>query len=209
MKILALKTPRKPRPEAEAPLLAPFQQMLDAALGQNGGDLPWRLRKRAEAAGLLRLVQSAPPGRLAVDRLDLRQALRARLYLRVKTPCRPDAEGALQVADFAVLGLNYPRDVLVKRLHGMSFFQVLVPDGVWHPNVGEAGQPLCLGAFLPVGIPVVELVYLAYGALSMQTAMTDEYDPAGVVNYAAAKWWQQNAGLAPLSATPLLGAGED
>jgi hypothetical protein len=108
------------------------------------------------------------------------------------------------VADFAVLGLVYPRDVIQKRLPGMAFIQIFEPHSVWLANVGEVGQPLCLGAHLPVGIPVVELVLGAYGALSMQSVMIDALDPAGVVNLKAAEWWQQNVDKVPLSTTPFL-----
>ena len=61
------------------------------------------------------------------------------------------------------------------------------------------GQVLCLGLSLPAGIRVTDLVILAYGALSMQTIQLDEGDSAGVLNPAAAAWWQLNRRLIPLS----------
>jgi hypothetical protein len=183
--------------------------MLAQALARCGGDPAWRARKEAEAGDLLRLAQIAPPGRLRVDALDLRENLRAVLFMRVPVPCRPDADNQLTVADFAVLGLTWPRDVLQKRLPGMAFVQILEPSqGVFLANVGELGQPLCLGAHLPVGIPVVELVLMSYGALSMQSVMIDPYDAAGVVNVKATRWWQQKLqqqpDFIPLSKTPFL-----
>jgi hypothetical protein len=65
-------------------------------------------------------------------------------------------------------------------------------------------QPLCLGARLPAGIRVKELVLMAYGALSMQTVMIDELDPAGVLNPVAARWWQANTDRIPLSRAAFL-----
>jgi len=205
MKITKLETPRAGLQSlGQVALSARNRNLLGEAMKTAGGDAPWRARKQAEARDLLRLSQMAPPGRLHVERIDLGQHLRAVLFMRVPVPCRPDASNQLPVADFAVLGLTYPREVLQKRLSGMAFFQILEPHGVWHANVGEIGQPLCLGAHLPVGIPVVELVLSAYGALSMQTVMINEFDPAGVVNRNAARWWQQNIQKAPLSKTPFL-----
>lgn len=205
MKITKLENPRVGLQSlGEVDLNLRNRNVLQEALKKAGGDPPWRARKQAEARDLLRLSQIAPPGRLHVDMLDLGQHLRAVLFMRVPVPCRPGANNQLTVADFAVLGLTYPREVLQKRLPGMAFIQILEPHGVWHANVGEIGQPLCLGAYLPVGIPVVELVLSAYGALSMQTVMMNEFDPAGVVNRSAAQWWQQNVKRAPLSRTPFL-----
>ena len=205
MKITKLENPRVGLQSlGEVDLNLRNRNVLQEALKKAGGDPPWRARKQAEARDLLRLSQIAPPGRLHVDMLDLGQHLRAVLFMRVPVPCRPGANNQLTVADFAVLGLTYPREVLQKRLPGMAFLQILEPHGVWHANVGEIGQPLCLGAYLPVGIPVVELVLSAYGALSMQTVMMNEFDPAGVVNRSAAQWWQQNIKRAPLSKTPFL-----
>ena len=83
---------------------------------------------------------------------------------------------------------------------------ILAPANVWHANVSAEipGQPLCLGESLPVGPRSVEIILSSYGALSMQTVMTDEADPVGVMNIEAAKWWQQNAQLIPLSDTAFL-----
>jgi len=40
--------------------------------------------------------------------------------------------------------------------------------------------------------------------LSMQTVMIDERDSAGVLNSAAAKWWQQNLNRIPLTREPFI-----
>ena len=65
------------------------QHLLQQAVEASGGDPAWRARKRAEGHDLLALSQIAPPGRLVVERLDLRETLRAVLLMRVPVPCRP------------------------------------------------------------------------------------------------------------------------
>lgn len=205
MKITKVQTPRWGLHElSKVDLSVRNRNLMEEALTTSGGSPPWRARKKVELEDLLRLSQIAPLGRLHVERVDLREHLRAVLFMRVPVPCRPDGNNQLTVADFVALGLTYPRDVLQKRLPGIVFMQILEPHGVWHANVGEIGQPLCLGAHLPVGVRVVELVLSAYGALSMQTVMINQWDPAGVVNRSAAQWWQQNIDKIPLSKTPFL-----
>jgi hypothetical protein len=193
--------------------LAPrHRALLDAALAGSGGDPAWRRRKTREAHELLALSQVAPQGRLRVDWLDARDSLRALLHLEVPVPCRPDPANRLRVERSATLGLTYPQEAARLPLPGWSFLQVLWPTEVWHPQVGSRGQPLCLAASLPAGVRVRSLILLAYGALRLElaTLQVDELDPAGVFNVDAARWWQQNLGLAPLSRTPFLartGAG--
>jgi hypothetical protein len=183
------------------------QQLLELALTTCGGSAPWQGRKRAEARDLVALSQLAPPGRMELEHLDLRVDLRVVVLLRVPVPCLPHPEGELQVAPLAVLGVTYPQEALRRALPGYAFVQILAPAFVWLANVAfDRAQPLCLGAKLPAGIRVKELVLLAYGALSMQNYMFDEQDPAGVLNPAAARWWQQNLARIPLSRTPFLGA---
>ena len=62
------------------------QQMLELAEVGSGGTASWRRRKRAEARDLLALSQIAPTGRMAVEFLDLRDALRAVVRLQVPVP---------------------------------------------------------------------------------------------------------------------------
>jgi hypothetical protein len=180
------------------------QGLWDEALAANGGDPAWRTRKAAEARDLLALSQIAPPGRFQVVGIDLAVCLRALLWLRVPTPCRPDEHNNLQVADHALLGLTYPQEAIRLPMPGTAFIQILEPPNLWLPNVGSEGQPLCLGPQLPCGIPVKELVLMAYGALSMQSVQIDERDSAGVLNLDAAIWWQANTNSIPLSHTPFL-----
>jgi hypothetical protein len=167
------------------------------------------MRKKAEARDLLALSQIAPPRRMRIDLLDLSEALRALLLLRVPVPLQPEGAGRLPLADHAVLGITYRPECLVQALPGFAFVQILAPARIFHPNVGaNPGQLLCLGAQLPPGIRVTELILLSYGALSMQTVMLDEMDPAGVLNSDAAIWWQQNMHRLPLTKEAFLSAEE-
>lgn len=184
-------------------LTTDLQRLLDQAAELSGGPAPWRRRKLAEARDLLALTQIA--GRLKPMALDLREALRAMLWMQVSLPCLAEPDGELAIADQAVLGLTYPQEALRQQLPGYAFIQVLAPDHVWHANVSAGPiRSLCLGPQLPAGIRVKELILMAYGALSMQTVQIDEQDPAGVMNADAARWWQRNLHRAPLSRTPFL-----
>ncbi len=183
----------------------PAERILESELLQSGGHPVWRTRKKVEARELLALAQIAPPGRLSIETLSLREDLRAMVLLRVAVPCRPERDGEVVVAPYALLALRYPPEALFQSLPGFAFVQVLSPPCVWHANVSaDPIQALCLGAQLPPGIRVTELILMTYGALSMQTVMIDEADPAGVLNVEAARWWQQNMRLVPLSAAPFL-----
>jgi hypothetical protein len=182
------------------------QALLDHVALAAKGDAVWRARKLAEARDLLALAQIAPPGRLEVEFLDLERELRALLVLRTTVPCLPDPTGDLVVEDHAVLGLTVPHKALSLPLPGAAFVQILSPQFVWHGNVSaEHGQILCLGARLPAGIRVKEIVLLCYAALTFQAATLDERDAAGVMNPEAVRWWLSNASRIPLSKTPFLG----
>lgn len=180
------------------------EAMLNSAGAEAGGPLPWRNRKKAEARDLLALCRIAP--RLQIQQLDLRESLRALLFLRTPVPLRPGEHGEFFTGNYAVLGLTYPQEALSKQLPGFAFLEILAPENVWHANVSTYPvQRLCLGAQLPAGIRVKELVLMAYGALTMQTVQIDESDSAGVLNAEAAIWWQQNRARLPLSRVPFLG----
>jgi hypothetical protein len=184
--------------------LSPLQQrMLDRAASLNGGSRAWQARKLAEARDLLALARIAP--RLRIDFIDLETDLRAMLHLQVPVPCLPDADGQLRRADRCVLGLTYPEEALRGPLPGPSFMQVLDPLNVWHGNISAPPvQRCCLGVRVPTAIRAKDLVLMTYGALSMQTVQFDEWDAAGVMNVAAAQWWQLNQSLIPLSTEPFL-----
>jgi hypothetical protein len=157
----------------------------------------------AEARDLLALAQLS--GRLIVHWLDLSAGLRAKVEMAVPVPCLPDPAGALQVAPRALLGLIYPPEAIIMPSPGYAFVRVLMPRPVWHSNVSpDSDQVLCLGPRLPAGIPLKEILLMTYGALSMQTTQLDLMDPAGVLNPAAADWWQRNAQRIPLTREPFL-----
>ena len=180
------------------------RRLLDQAWATAGGHAAWRQRKQAEARDLLALAQLAPH-RLDVAHLDLDESLRAAVSLRVPVPCRPEGAGGTMRADGAFLGIRYPQEAMLRPLPGHAFVQVLRPTAVFHAQVPDhPAQPLCLGASLPAGIRLREIVLMTYGALSMQTLMLDENDPAGVMNPTAARWWLDNLDLVPLTRTPFL-----
>src|SRR5687767_15110557 len=140
---------------------ARHEELLKSAAAVAGGPPPWRNRKKAEARDLLALSQIGP--RLVVQQLDLCEALRALLFLRVPVPLRPGERGEFFTANYAVLGLSYPQEALSKQLPGYAFLEILAPENVWHANVATfPAQRLCLGAQLPAGIRVKELVLMAY-----------------------------------------------
>jgi hypothetical protein len=188
-------------------LTAHNQAWLDAVAREAGGPSHWRIRKQAETRNLLALGQITPPRRMRIDLLDLSEALRVRLLLWVPVPLQPEDNGPLPLADRALLGITYPPEALVEALPGYAFVQILAPARVFHPNAATHPiQALCLGAQLPPGIRLTELILLSYGALSMQTVMLDERDPAGILNHDAARWWQENLDRIPLTREPFLRA---
>lgn len=181
--------------------------MLEEAKSWTLGPPAWRARKVAEARDLLALCQIAP--RLRVNFLELVGDLRAMVDLKVPVPCQPDKDGNLTIATHARLGITLPHQALADPLRGYSFVQILEPLGTWHANIAFGPvQSLCLGPDLPAGVPVRELVLLAYGALSMQSVQFDVLDPAGVLNPEAALWWQKHGHLIPLSKVPFLGTDD-
>ena len=92
---------------------------------------------------------------------------------------------------------------------GYAFVSILQPRPVWHSNVSpDQNQVLCLGPQLPAGIPLKEIILMTYGALTLQTTQLDRLDPAGVLNPAAAEWWQHNTQWIPLTREPFLRRGE-
>jgi hypothetical protein len=174
------------------------RQMLKSSLSSCAGPAVWRNRKSAEAHDLLALSELA--GRLKVEYLDLQESLRALVVMRVPTPCLPDSEGRLRIVPQTRLGINYPEEALRLPLPGFALVEIIHPLQVWHANVSPQGpQMLCLGAQLPAGIQLKDIILMTYGAISMQTVMIDEMDFAGVLNPDAARWWQQNIHRLPLS----------
>jgi hypothetical protein len=192
---------------AKVELAEPYAEMLEHARSGAGGDRPWRERKFAEARALVGLASIAP--RMSVEHITIATELRAMVQMRMPVLCRFGEAGlpggGFSIAHQALIGVRYPREALSQALPGTAFVQVMLPLGVFHPNVSEPPvQCLCLGAKLLPGIPVTELVMMSYRALSMQEHVLDERDPAGILNTAAARWWQLNTDRIPLTRVPFL-----
>jgi hypothetical protein len=175
---------------------------LNEVLATSGGDSTWRARKAAEATELLALAQVAP-ARIAVFQLDLTSSFRTVIALNVPVPCRIGDED-LTIESGALLGLDYPREAVSQPTPGYAFVTVLQPQNVWHANVHLPDQALCLGPKMPAGIRVRSLIWLSYSALAMTTTQTNPGDTAGVMNVAAAEWWNHNWHRVPLSREPFL-----
>jgi hypothetical protein len=191
---------------ASVELNAGNRLLLEQACADSGGDAAWRARKRREAHELLALSEAAPLGRLFVQGLDLRESFRALVAMGVPTPTQPNANNELPIAPVALFGLTCPQEAVRQMLPGPAFVQILAPTNVWLPQVRQPDQPLCLGVKLPAGIRVRSLILMTYGALSMQSIQIDEFDPAGVFNVEAARWWQQNGHRIPLTRKAFLEA---
>jgi hypothetical protein len=180
-------------------------QVLARAAESARGPEPWKARKISEAQQLLALADRAGPARMQIIGLDLAEDLRAALRLDAPVAIMSAPGAALRIERGAVIGLVYPMAILAQPLPGTALVSLLHPHRAWYPNVAYVpGQPLCLGTSIPARIPVAELVVLAWGLLTMQNVMLDAGDPAGVLNGAAAEWWQANRALMPLTREPLL-----
>ena len=185
------------------PLFGYHQALLELAQKICGGPAACRHRLIAEAHDLLVLAQLS--GRLLVHWLDLTAGLRAKVELDVPVPCLPDPAGPLQVVPRALLGVIYPPEAMLMPQPGYAFVRVLQPRPVWHSNVSpDHNQVLCLGPQLPAGMPLKEIILMTYGALTMQTTQLDLLDAAGLLNPAAADWWQRNTNRIPLTREPFL-----
>ncbi len=188
------------------PLISQNQSTLDRLCTESLGPPSWRHRKRIEAQGLIALSQIAP--RLVIRHLDLRTDLVAIVELRdTPVPCMRPGQSDFELADGALLAIRYPEAILVGPIPGTLPVRVLEPRDVFHSNVayGERAPALCLGANVPRGFPLREIVLTAYGALTLQAISFDALDPAGVLNPQAASWYQANAARVPLTDVPFLG----
>jgi len=182
------------------PLTPQNQSTLDQSSAQSLGSPSWRHRKRIEARGLIALSQIAP--RLAIRHLDLQTDLVAVVELRdTPVPCMRPGQNDIELADGALLAIRYPEAILVGPIPGTLPVRVLEPRDVFHTNVAyaERAPALCLGANVPRGFPLREIVLTAYGALTLQAISFDALDPAGVLNPQAATWYQANRARVPLT----------
>jgi hypothetical protein len=188
---------------AAVPLRDEAQQLLDRAASISGGSKVWRARKLAEARDLIALAQIAP--RMRVIDLDLREALRAMIRLRVPVATRKGPHAPVEITDDAVLGLLYREESMRAALPGFAFIQVLEPRHCWSASISpDVVQALCLGASLPANIRCRDLVVMSFFALSMQSLQIDVFDSAGVMNAPAAAYWQENIHRVPLTRAPFL-----
>lgn len=179
------------------------QSVFDYAASVMGGDRIWQARKKAEARDLLALAQIAP--RMILVHLDLRESLRAAIQLRVPVAVRGGPAAPLVIKDVALVGLTYGEEAMRCALPGFSFLQVLEPRNCWSASISaDPIQALCLGTSMPASVRCKDLVVMAYSALSMQSIQIDLLDPAGVMNGAAATWWQANVDRIPLTSAPFL-----
>jgi hypothetical protein len=189
------------------PLSPANQEILDSLAEDMLGTAAWRRRKLAEARGLIALSQIAP--RLVIRALDLRTDLLAMVDL-LDTPVACLTPGANEIhrAQGAQLAIVYPEEILVKPIAGTRSIRVLAPKYPYHSNIGPYPEPvpaLCLGASVPRGFPVREMVLSCYAALTLQAVSLDNLDPAGVLNADASRYWQRNAASIPLTTEPFLG----
>ena len=167
--------------------------LLDLAAAESLGSAVWRRRKLAEAHGLLALAQIAP--RLVLRHLDMRTDLVVLIELR-DTPvaCMRSGASEVHIERGALLAIEYPEAIIAAPIPGTRPVRVLAPHEVYHANVayGIRVPPLCLGASVPRGLPLREIVLASYAALTLQAITLDVLDPAGVLNGEAARWWQAN-----------------
>ncbi len=187
-----------------------LEHLFRKAAADCGGPNEWKNRKLFEARELLALSQIAP--RFKVIELDLRESFRALAFLSTPVPLRPDENGQLRTASYAMLGITYREAAVIEPQPGFNYVQILQPENLFHPNIAceAGGQVLCLGVSMPAGLRIKELILLTYGALSMQLVMVDPADHAGVLNIEAARWWQVPANLAraPLTREAFLAGGD-
>jgi hypothetical protein len=189
------------------PLDAVHQSMWETAKQGCSGPAAVRQRLLHEGRSLLALAQIS--GRLQIHWLDLTEGLRAKVELEAPVPFMVDPSGPLQVGTSATLGVLYPAKAIFLPLPGYAFIRILQPRGVWLSNVApdsaaNRDQPLCLGTHLPGGIPLRDIMLMTYGSLTLTTTLLDTGDPAGLLNPAAAEWWQRNTGRIPLTREPFI-----
>ncbi len=182
----------------------PFRSLLAEAERTSRGSAAWRLRKQTELRELLCLAQLAPY-RLRIQAVDFgAEHLGLTIALHVPTPLRPGPDSILTRADAAVLQIVYSMEIVRQPVPGNSVAAILAPE-VWHPNVrSEKPQVLCLGTALPRGMPLREIIVLSYLSLSLQSVTMSEKDAAGVMNLSAARYFQANSSVVPLTREPFL-----
>ncbi|HEY2952911.1 MAG TPA: hypothetical protein VGK40_10025 [Verrucomicrobiae bacterium] len=180
------------------------EAFLTSLAARLGGSPRWRAHKQMMTRQMLALAQITD--RLKLHWLDVAGDFRVLFDLRVTVPCLPDPHGPLQIASSATIGLTYREEFLAAAQPGYVYISLIRPAAIWLANSAtDFGQPLCLGPKLEAGIPVKELIIATYLALSMQSYQFNERDSAGILNGAAATWWQhQKSHPIPLSNEPFV-----
>lgn len=185
----------------DLPLTDENRRRLDEACAHMAGDAHWATRRRHELHKAMALTQVT--GRVRPLFIDATDELRIALAMHVTVPTM--RSGELLVADHAIIELRYPQDVMTQNLPGTAFLRIAQPRGVWLANACPITGALCVGTEDTMrNISVVELIWLAYSALTLQVHMYDERDPARVINGEAARWWQVNQRHIPLTDEPLI-----
>jgi len=171
--------------------------------------ISFRNRKTVEIHEFLALAQIS--GRIRPIAANLEDSMQLIFALRAPVPVM-GSDGTLQIAGEAHLHLCYREEATKRPRPGYSFVQVLQPSGVWLPNIsmpspahpGLPVQAICLGAALPAGIRIRELILMTYRALTLQAIQMNAFDPAGIMNREASDWWQRNPARIPLTNEPFL-----
>lgn len=188
------------------PLSPENQLALDQRLDDMQGTAAWRQRKRVEARALIALSQIAP--RLVIRHLDLRTDVSVLIELRdTPVPCMAPGASDIHIVSGALIAIDYPAEILIHPLPGTRTTRLLRPSNPHHSNIGppDASPPaVCLGENTPRGFPLTEIVLTTYAALTLQAISLDYRDSIGVLDPAAAIWWQANAQRAPLTTAPFI-----
>jgi hypothetical protein len=184
------------------------QRIMDFAAATCRGPAEWQNRKRIEAHSVLALDQISH--RFHVEWIDLFDAMRVSLLMKVPVPCLPNPTQPVQIQSQARLALTYRRESIFIPQPGYSAINILWPPFVFHSNVAfDPRQPLCLGARLSANLPATELLVQSYLAISLQTVSLDILDSAGLLNPAAADYWGRNLDRIPLSREPFVRLTEE
>ena len=204
----------QPNPDAPMPTLGLSQlhkvklsdqdeAFLKSLAPRFAGSPRWRVHKEKMTRDLLALGQIT--NRVTYHWFDVTGDFRVLFDLKVTVPCLPDPRGSLQIAPSATLGLTYREAAMTTPQPGYVFVSIIQPRTVWLANCArDFGQQLCLGPKLDAGISAIELIVISYLALTLQSFQFDERDSAGILHAEAARWWQHNIKLIPLSNEPFI-----
>ena len=128
------------------------------------------------------LSQIAPPERLIVEALDLREHLRAMLLLEVPVACQPKENNEPEMFEPGLDRLHVSQRGFPAAAAGLLLiFRSCSPRNVWLAQIKQPEQALCIAPQVPAGTRTAMLLLRAYGALSMQSIQIDVRDPAGTV----------------------------